>query len=217
MAFNPDVPDLATMSIGALHVLNQNPAGFFVMIEGGAVDWMAHANNMPRLIEEQMDFNAAVSAVIDWVETHSSWEETLLIVTSDHETGGIWGEGTFMPASGNILADPTDYTTFDASRFVPGRDEFIAFRAIEDAGAGNIPPHQFASGNHTNDLVPLWALGVGSRLFAQFERHDEFAQALWGEPYGWSGNYVDNTAVFHVMNAVMQERVRPAESLYAAE
>lgn len=106
MAFNPDVPDLATMSVAALNILNQNSKGFFIMIEGGGVDWMGHANYMPRFIEEQMDFNAAVAAVIDWVETYSNWEDTLLIVTSDHETGGIWGEGTDDAASG--ILHPTN-------------------------------------------------------------------------------------------------------------
>lgn len=204
MAFNPDVPDLATMSLAALNVLNQNPRGFFVMIEGGGVDWMGHANYMPRFIEEQMDFNAAVAAVIGWVETHSNWDETLLIITSDHETGGIWGEGTFETASGiRHPTNPLDANSRAATQFVPGRDRFATFRAVQDRGAGRLPGHQFASGEHTNDLVPLWALGAGSTLFRQFERHDAFARTLWGGTYGWGGNYVDNTAVFHVMNAVL--------------
>ncbi|MGY6627333.1 MAG: alkaline phosphatase [Oceanicaulis sp.] len=210
MAFNPDVPDLATMSLAALNVLNQNESGFFIMIEGGAVDWMGHANNMPRFIEEQMDFNAAVAAVIDWVETHSSWDDTLLIVTSDHETGGIWGDGTFEPASGLPQQITMDQEILNQTRFDPERDRFVEFRAVQDRGAGEIPGHQFASGNHTNDLVPLWALGAGAHMFKQFERHDAFAQELWGEPYGWDGNYVDNTAVFHVMNAVLANRARAA-------
>ncbi|WBQ14242.1 alkaline phosphatase [Hyphomonadaceae bacterium BL14] len=210
MAFNPDMPDLATMSRAALNVLNQDPDGFFLMIEGGAVDWMGHANNMPRFIEEQMDFNAAVNAVIDWVETHSSWDDTLLIITSDHETGGIWGDGTFEAASGLPQQITMDQDVLNQTRFDPARDRFVEFRAVQDRGAGEIPGHQFASGNHTNDLVPLWALGTGSHLFAQFERHDAFAQELWGEPYGWDGNYVDNTAVFHVMNAVLANRARAA-------
>ena len=213
MAFNPDVPGLATMSLAALNVLNQSPQGFFVMIEGGAVDWMGHANNMPRFIEEQADFNAAVAAVIEWVETHSSWDETLLIVTSDHETGGIWGEGSFETASGLPQQITLDREILDQTRFDPQRDRFVEFRAVQDRGAGQIPGHQFASGNHTNDLVPLWALGAGSHLFAQFERHDPFAQELWGEAYGWDGSYVDNTHVFHVMNAVLANEARAREAM----
>ncbi|MFP4517915.1 MAG: alkaline phosphatase [Oceanicaulis sp.] len=190
MAFNPGTPDLATMSLGALSILDRDPDGFFVMIEGGAVDWMGHANNMPRFIEEQIDFNAAVGAVIDWVETHSSWEETLLIVTSDHETGGIWGEGSYETPEGE-------------TRYDPARDRFVEFRAVQDRGAGEIPGHQFASGNHTNELVPLWAIGRGASRLEAFERFDLQAQALWGEVYGWDGGYVDNTAIFHVMDAVI--------------
>ncbi len=190
MAFNPDVPDLATMSLGALHMLDRDPDGFFVMIEGGAVDWMGHANNMSRYIEEQIDFNEAVAAVVEWVEAHSSWDETLLIVTSDHETGGIWGEGTFETPGGE-------------TRYDPARDRFIEFRAVQDRGPGEIPGHQFASGNHTNDLAPLWAMGEGASRFEAFERFDLQAKALWGEAYDWDGGYVDNTAIFHVMEAAL--------------
>ena len=44
---------------------------------------------------------------------------------------------------------------------------FVEFRAVQDRGAGRLPGHQFASGNHTNDLVPLWALGAGSTLWGR--------------------------------------------------
>lgn len=207
MAFVDGVPDLATMSRGALNVLNQDPDGFFVMIEGGAVDWMGHANHMPRFIEEQIDFNAAVAAVIEWVEAHSSWNETLLIVTADHETGGIWGAGTFRNGTGGPVAADRSDEAVAAARFDPAEDTFNRFVAVQDRGAGNIPAHQWASGNHTNELVPLWALGAGSGLFAQYVRTDLKAAKLWGQPYGWKGAFVDNTAVFQVMNRVFAGKV----------
>jgi len=210
MAFNPDVPDLATMSLGALNVLSQDPDGFFLMIEGGAIDWMGHANNMPRFIEEQIDFNLAVDAVIAWVEAHSSWDETLLIVTSDHETGGVWGEGTWTNRVGGPVALSRSDEALDAARYDPAEDVFNGFLAVQDRGAGRMPGYQFASPNHTNDLVPLWALGPGSEAFAQFSRTDVRAAGLWGEPYGWNGDYVDNTAVFFVMEQAL--RREPASS-----
>ncbi|MEM6634508.1 MAG: alkaline phosphatase [Pseudomonadota bacterium] len=200
MAFNPLTPDLATMSLGALNVLNQDEDGFFVMIEGGAVDWMGHANDMPRFIEEQIDFNLAVDAVIEWVEANSSWDETLLIVTSDHECGGIWGEGTWINgAGGPVAADRSDEAVL-AARFDPTEDVFNEYLAVQDRGAGSMPGYMFSSRNHTNELVPLWALGAGSELFAQFTQTDLGAAKLWGTQYDWGGDYVDNTAVFHVMN-----------------
>ncbi|MEM1302340.1 MAG: alkaline phosphatase [Pseudomonadota bacterium] len=200
MAFNPLTPDLATMSLGALNVLNQDEDGFFVMIEGGAVDWMGHRNDMPRFIEEQIDFNLAVDAVIEWVEENSSWDETLLIVTSDHECGGIWGEGTWTNGFGGpVAADRSDEAVL-AARYDPTEDVFNEFLAVQDRGAGNMPGYMFSSRNHTNELVPLWALGAGSELFSHFTQTDLGAAKLWGAQYDWDGDYVDNTSVFHVMN-----------------
>ncbi|MCG7561632.1 alkaline phosphatase [Pseudoalteromonas sp. McH1-42] len=203
MAFNTNVPDLATMSLGALNVLDQDPDGFFVMIEGGAVDWMGHANNMPRFIEEQIDFNKAVDAVISWVETNSSWDETLLIITSDHECGGIWGEGTWTNSAGGYVAQDRSKASLETARFHPEEDTFNAFLAVQNRGKGNIPGYQWASRNHTNELVPLWAIGAGSQRFNEFTRTDLKAAELWGEHYKWDGNYVDNTVVFEVMEAAL--------------
>lgn len=220
MAYNPIVPDLATMSLGALNVLSQNDEGFFVMIEGGAVDWMGHANNMPRFIEEHVDFNLAVDAVIKWVEENSSWEDTLLIITSDHECGGIWGEGTWTNGEGGPIAvDEGGQVTTErsddairAARFDPTEDIFNAYLAVQDRGAGNMPGYQFSSGNHTNELVPLFALGAGAELFKQFTRTDLKAAELWGQAYGWDGGFVDNTSVFHVMDeAFAANQVMKAE------
>ncbi|NBC20133.1 MAG: alkaline phosphatase [Alphaproteobacteria bacterium] len=203
MAFNDDVPDLATMSLGALNLLGEDANGFFLMIEGGAVDWMGHANDMPRFIEEQIDFNLAIDAVIEWVEANSSWDETLLIITSDHETGGIWGEGTWTNSQGGPVARDRREETVRSARFDPTEDAFNQFLAVQDRGAGNLPGYQFASGNHTNELVPLWAIGPGSELFAEFTRTDVQAGELWGAPYGWTGEIIDNTVVFRVMEEVL--------------
>jgi alkaline phosphatase len=160
--FNGDVPSLFTMSQGALNVLNKNPKGFFLMIEGGAVDWASHANQLDRMIEEQMDFNAAVQAAVDWVNANSSWEDTLLIVTADHECGDLWG-----PTAG-------------------------VFNDIVDNGPGNLPGAHFNSGDHTNQLVPVYAIGAGAELLAGYA--DQYDPVR--------GPYVDNTEIFRVMNGM---------------
>ena len=79
------------MSKAAINCLDKNPKGFYLMIEGGAVDWANHANQPARMVEEQIDFVEAVEAVAGWVETHGGWDETLLILTADHECGLLWG------------------------------------------------------------------------------------------------------------------------------
>ena len=135
-----NVPTLKDMSTGALNVLASNPNGFFVMIEGGAIDWANHDKRPERLIEEQTDFNKAIDAVIDWVNQNSSWNETLLIITSDHECGKLWG-----PGSGG-------------KKFIP----------VINHGKGMMPGMHHYSNMHTNSLVPIFAKGVGSELFTLF-------------------------------------------------
>lgn len=93
--FTKDIPSLEDLSITALNSLNLNKKGFFLMIEGGAVDWAAHSNYSGRMIEELNSFNKSVEEVVKWIEINSSWEETLLIVTSDHETGYLTGPNGF--------------------------------------------------------------------------------------------------------------------------
>jgi len=97
MPFITTVPTLAEMTGAALNVLDNNPNGFFVMIEGGATDWASHSNQKGRLIEEMTGFNEAVGTVVTWIEENSNWDETLLIVTGDHETGLLWGGEPFTP------------------------------------------------------------------------------------------------------------------------
>ena len=148
-----DVPSLATLTRGALQVLEQDDDGLLLMVEGGAIDWTGHANQTTRTIEEIVDFNRAVEAVVDWVETESSWDETLVVVTADHETGYLHG----------ARSDPT-WTP------LTGR-------------AGELPDERWFSGEHTNQLVPLFAKGAGADLLA--------AAATGEDPV--RGAYLDNT------------------------
>lgn len=86
------VPDrgetaLTTMVEKALGVLDRDPDGFFLMIENEESDTQSHANaDMDTLVGEMLDFTAAVQLVLDYQATHP---ETLVLVTSDHETGGV--------------------------------------------------------------------------------------------------------------------------------
>lgn len=77
-------PTLADMTAAALKVLSQNRKGFWLMVEPGDVDWANHDNNLDNSIGAVFSGDAAVKVVTDWVEAHSNWNETLLIVTADH-------------------------------------------------------------------------------------------------------------------------------------
>ena len=188
---NADVPDLATMTMGALNVLDNNKKGFAVMIEGGAIDWANHSGQAGRMIEEQIDFNKAVEAVVEYLNHNTkgnNWENTLLIVTSDHESGYLWGDGR---VDGSTFFDVNKNGQFDHG---------IDYAHVKDSGVGKLPDVWFHSLGHSNSLVPLFAQGAGSELFSQCVIGVEpNLQALYELDASWTGQYIDNTCVNRVM------------------
>lgn len=67
--------------------LLDNPQGFFMMVEGGRIDWACHANDAAAAAREVLDFDRAVGVALDFLARHP--EETLVVVTADHECGGL--------------------------------------------------------------------------------------------------------------------------------
>jgi alkaline phosphatase len=73
------------MTEAALMVLSSEPAHpFIVFVEAGDVDFALHANNLDNAIGAILSGEEAVRSVIQWVETHSNWDESVVIVSSDH-------------------------------------------------------------------------------------------------------------------------------------
>ena len=70
----------------ALDVLEKDKDGFFLMVEGSRIDMEAHKNNLSEMVQETLDFDAAVGEVLKWMQKHP---DTLLVVTADHQTGGL--------------------------------------------------------------------------------------------------------------------------------
>ncbi len=70
----------------AIKLLSDNEKGFFLMIEGSQIDWGGHGNDQDYVVEEMIDFDNAVGVALDFAKKN---ENTLVIVTSDHECGGM--------------------------------------------------------------------------------------------------------------------------------
>lgn len=70
----------------ALEVLEKDKDGFFLMVEGSRIDESAHVNDLPETVRETLDFDRAVGVVLEWMKKHP---DTLLVVTADHQTGGL--------------------------------------------------------------------------------------------------------------------------------
>lgn len=83
----PDgMPSLADMTAAAIKALEQNADGFFLMVEGSQIDWVGHSNDIVGTISEMEDFSAAVASALEYAERRGN---TLVVVTADHETGGL--------------------------------------------------------------------------------------------------------------------------------
>ena len=80
------IPHLSEMTSAALRVLDNDPNGFFLMVEGGKIDKAAHDNIIERNIYETLEFDRAFRAVMKWAKDR---DDTLIVVTADHETGGL--------------------------------------------------------------------------------------------------------------------------------
>ncbi|GFK94731.1 Alkaline phosphatase H [Fundidesulfovibrio magnetotacticus] len=77
---------LAQFTAKGIELLD-NPNGFFLMVEGGKVDWACHANDAVASIQDTLALDQAVAAAVEFAARHP--EETLIVVTGDHECGGM--------------------------------------------------------------------------------------------------------------------------------
>ena len=181
--FTKNVPTIAEMTEGALNVLDNNREGFVAMIEaGGAVDDACHDGFTGRVIEEYDQFNASMEVVLEWVEEHGGWDKNLLIVTSDHDTGYLWGAGSH-PGTATVPGDP------------------MIWRPVVNNGKGHMPGFSFFSSWdaskgifwHTNALVPLWANGAGASAFQSIAASENTSDPV-------RGTYIDNTDIYQVVH-----------------
>lgn len=119
-----DTSYLANASLTALNILNQNPNGFFLMIEGSQIDWGGHNNETNYIGTEMIDFDRAIAAVLKWAKADSN---TLVIITADHETGGFalnQGSFTKKTVDGKFTTGGHTGVMVPVFAFGPGAEKF---------------------------------------------------------------------------------------------
>lgn len=139
------LPSLTAMASFALEALIDDPEGFFLMIEGSQIDWAAHDNDEAWLLDEMIEFDATVAAVLDRL---ASRPNTLVIVTADHVTGGLSVEEGGTPGEAVFSWTTTGHTSqpvpilsrgFEAARFRGELPNFVIGRILLDlVRAGSI-------------------------------------------------------------------------------
>jgi len=133
----PLVPTLAEMTTAAINILSRDPDGFFLMIEGGLIDWVSHYNQADAAIELTIGFDRAIDVALDYTRGAG---DTLLIVTADHDTGGM-----------QAYHDERDTSREDGPFFTPGGSPFFV---------------DWLHTDHTNADVPVRAEGPFAALLS---------------------------------------------------
>jgi alkaline phosphatase len=83
---NPPEPNLVELTAKAIEILSRHRCGFFLMVEASQIDWDCHANNIDGCIEKVLVFDKAIQRALDFALAD---RHTVVIVTADHETGGL--------------------------------------------------------------------------------------------------------------------------------
>ncbi len=144
--------DLVRASIDFLY--DENGEGFFVMSEGGRIDWASHGNDTKAVILETLSLSDAVAEAVRFYNDHP--DETLIVVTADHETGGLtlsWEKGY------NLYFDKLEEISCSKDKVSEEERE----RMNEISHEAHIG---WTTGDHSAANVPVFAIGAGSGLFS---------------------------------------------------
>lgn len=133
---------LADATKMGLDYFTQKGEPFFFMVEGSYIDWAGHAENAEMLVQEVADFNETLGVALEYIEKHPN---TLLVVTADHETGGV-----------SIAKKYEPYKVFGQQKEIPSEVSV-----------------SFNSNQHSAELVPLFAKGPGEDNFQGIYRNNE--------------------------------------------
>jgi alkaline phosphatase len=182
----PDQPTLELMTQMALNALGRNSNGFFLMVEAGSIDRELHRMDPNRAIDEVIELDKAIGVARTWAAERGR-EDTLILVTADHETSGLilTGVNENGRPSGRSFPNYEDKNfdgfpdsfqpelalTYDfASSFNPTRDARIYEfpRNLRDLNPSAPPPPPGTAGGaagHSAVDVPISARGPGASLF----------------------------------------------------
>lgn len=125
---------------------------FFIMCEGGTIDWAAHDNRTMSTVTDVIDFDAAIKVAYDFYLEHP--DETLIIVTADHETGGI----TLGAGSSSIKWEKLENQWIESGRKNTLNSE-------DNAKLNKACSIGWTTTGHTGGAVPVFAIGQGAERF----------------------------------------------------
>ena len=141
----PFSPSLAEMTQSAIDILSKKPKGFFLMVEGGQIDWASHDNDAANAISDTIDFDEAVEVAKQFSLID---RDTLIIVTADHETGGMF----VSPSSSGLASEDGPFRTADGNLFYVNWST-TGHTAVNVPITSQGPASERLSGVHDNTFV----------------------------------------------------------------
>ena len=138
------------LELGLDYLGDKDP--FFFMCEGGAIDWAAHDNKTMPMIENTLDFDAAIKVAYEFYQKHP--KQTLIVVTADHETGGL----TLGCGNSRINWEKMEKEWIESGK-KNTLDREANSRLNKECSIG------WTTGSHTGGAVPVFAIGVGAEKF----------------------------------------------------
>ena len=146
--------------------LLDNEDGFFIMVEGGKIDWACHANDAAASIKNTLAFDNAISEAVKFYNSHP--DETIIVVTGDHETGGLtlgFAGTKYDSAFAEIDKQAMSYEAFDNFILKPYKEK--------NAGNGSLA-----------DLIPEIEKNFGLTNLTDYEKEmlaDAFERSMKGD------------------------------------
>ncbi len=135
-------PSLSNMTEKAISILSKNSKGFFLMVEGGRIDHAAHERKMSEMVADTLAFDEAVNVSLNFA-SHSN--NTLIIVTADHECGGL-------------VLQPENITAYESGSI----DPVFASGTAKATGPRYDFIMEMDEATHTGVDVPIMASGPGA-------------------------------------------------------
>ncbi len=174
------LPTLPVMTQAALEVLDHDPDGFFLMVEGSQPDWRGHDHEpLGAIVAEMLDLDRAIGVALEYQIRHP---ETLIVVTADHETGGLAiqqaGSRRLLTRAAaaadsmvaqlveaSAVTDPELAALADSARWYMARLSSSMKSQARHMGDSSALVARYTTGNHTAQMVPLFASGPGAERF----------------------------------------------------
>ena len=143
------------------------------MCEGGNIDWAAHANHTMAMINEIFEFDKAIESALEFYNQHP--DETLIVVTADHETGGLTLGCSSSEYKGKSLKWKKLEEQWEESGHKNKLSKEDNRKLNNQCGIG------WTTTSHTGGPVPVYSIGVGSERFIGRMDNTQIKSRILGE------------------------------------